>query len=431
MQDTRAGTMRRRMSAHTFINNTVSIDSSDGNETRLMCDCKMGYSCRLHGHSAHHKHNSFDGRLDCQASRRWNNATASRDIISHNAFQWTSALRQIPFLVMLAPIVRGGAQRMTLRSSLREATNALIINKRRWKITKRRGRHREHLITHRISLTNAKAEPQRGASITGGSTDQPSTIDQDSNGIRYQGVAMLDLRGGGPHPAAGVLKWLYESEDEDTDQQHRDSGTSRARHGDGVSTPRVSEVNDIRRTSAEVETNEQEQPRLMTERVPPTPPTPPLEGEGSPNTITPRIALRERPEWHWESHEVTTTRRSHGASGARRITGEVNHQHVIICPLCMCDVLGDDLNSHRCQRQTPEEPHHSAETEGQQHDGGTQGLSNIGDPSERYNMYEMDADDQVTMEWAQEPEPRVDGSVCQGCHLPLYTPGVQWRICRC
>jgi hypothetical protein len=97
----------------------------------------------------------------------------------------------------------------------------------------------------------------------------------------------------------------------------------------------------------------------------------------------------------------------------------------------MSDVVGDDLNTHDCARHDIRGPPNVTGRDDQRIIENASTPQDLDHVTEHYNMYEMDAYDQVTSEWAQEPELTLDGSVCQGCLLPLITPGVQWRICRC
>ncbi len=214
--------MRRSMStAHNIHNITVSIVSIEGVVVRKTCDWNVEELRRLHGETNNIMSIFYDGRLGCQETRRRGGVPTSNGTISRKGLHWGDTVRQIPVMIIIAPLVHRGRRRRTGRPGLRVATSALVIKKRRWTVVKRRRRRRSFHITRRLRLGNARDEPQ-SYGISPELTINTSDCSGDETVIVVKGRGPMGLEGGGPHPAAGVLRWLYESDEECEETEPKD-----------------------------------------------------------------------------------------------------------------------------------------------------------------------------------------------------------------
>ncbi len=523
IQDTRAGRMMRSIIAHNSNNNRNSIVCSDAEKTWPERGYEMARPGRRHGHLTHNKQFSFDGRQCSLAARRRNKNNLIYGILSYVSLLWASTIRQLPLKTLLAPPIRGGGDREIPSRSLREATNALIIDKRRWCIIKRRGRQRKRLTTHTIFLPNFVSDSPREEPATRVHAFQHNTIADETNSVEValHGTSLLDLRGGGPHPAAGVLSWLYESDDEDVDDRHDlDNGTSELRHDvrrtEGTGKPEERET-DRQRAKAiddevtEHEMDEQGQMKRGRKCTSLSPTLPPIEEEEGREETSPQSGSEGRhggPEQHanearkplrreqsephrrtgnahaddrkckaskmqdiasevshrctashhqgrdgapeeqlqlhecsdrtirglnasrhveplrenrhspsWETQDVYDREQRHAASGARYITGEVNHTRIVVCSHCLMDIPDTEFHLHTCGGPTDVR-------EQAAYDSTDWGWGQTGPDTNN------GCEEPHTPRTAPQ-EKTWDETICQGCSLPLLTAGVQWRICRC
>ncbi len=128
--------------------------------------------------------------------------------------------------------------------------------------------------------------------------------------------------------------------------------------------------------------------------------------------------MRGREESGYGSDSVHTTDRSLVTNRARIITGEVNHRRIVVCLTCMKDVPEERLHLHTCDVHTIEA---RGQTGPDQPDWGWGWTGQGGG----------DTGDEQTTPCNEARGNAWDETVCQGCSLPLHTPGVQWRLCRC
>ncbi len=329
---------------------------------------------------------------------------------------WPAA-SQITAVATMLPLAWRGLQRRFQRKTItRRATEAIIIRKRRWPPSKRPTKYRRNLSVKELILD--------------GSTGMQDDADEDYgllnlSAVHVIGEGPMGLRGGGPHPAAGVLRWLEESDTEDTANENRSSNGARRGGSDANDDDQPhGERNHMGGASSAAEERDQgaadQQPQLRrdSDRQKPMPMV--IRGRiGETETVMCNLCYQD-----WPTGDGRWTSCRCGAIMCHTCTladGPL--------PACTwCD--GSEMRSGPAAHETGE-----VDISREMHRG-TEADNQTWDPWNFPRPQEAEDGENEVQTTGGERSPTVTGTeasngACLGCFLPRATAGAEWYICRC